>query len=169
MSAEALEGLSHSVHINNLVQVPVLVNSTSLLDERRDEGLGAVFADEFGWGVVGLSDLEHNVVVVRALGLTLLAQVVIRALGALVADADNITLAHVADEALMNLLVLLVVALVFLEDVLEAAAPSSEISSLMTSIWPSRPVISKKPRPSQSLHFSPLHLKQSMRDSTGLS
>jgi len=121
LSAEALEGLSHSVHINNLVQVPVLVNSTSLLDERRDEGLGAVFADEFGWSVVGLSDLEHNVVVVRALGLTLLAQVVIRALGALVADADNITLAHVADEALMNLLVLLVVALVFLEDVLEAS------------------------------------------------
>lgn len=121
IGAEALESLSHSVHIHNLVQVPVGVNSTSLLDERRDERLDAIFANEFGWGVMGLSDLEHNVVVMNALSLTLLAQVVVITLGALVADANNVSLASVANKAHVNLLLLLVAAFVFQEDVLKAS------------------------------------------------
>jgi hypothetical protein len=120
IGAEALESFSHSVHIHNLVQVPVSVNSTSLLDERRDERLRAIFANEFSWGVVGLSDLEHYVVVINALSLTLLTQVVVILLGALVADANNFSIAPVAHIALVNLILLLVAAFVFQQDVLKA-------------------------------------------------
>jgi len=71
--------------------------------------------------VVGLSDLEHNVVVINALRLTLLTQVVVILLGALVADANNVSIASVANEALVNLLLLFVAAFVFQEDVFKAS------------------------------------------------
>lgn len=51
--------------------------------------------------------------------LTLFTEVVIIALSALIPDAFDISLANVTDDILVNLLILLVAALMFLEDVLK--------------------------------------------------
>lgn len=116
--AETLHSFSNLVHINDLIEVTV--SAASLFQERCHGVVAAILADELGRGMVNLSNLEQNVLLVMALALTLLAEVVVIALSTLVPDAFDVSgLANVTNDILVLLLSLLVATLMLLEDILK--------------------------------------------------
>jgi len=92
-----LHVLSHAL-IDRLVKVHLRVLSLDTVSE-----VTSVLAGDTGGGVLGLTDLEHGVLVVNTVSFTLLADVVVVTLGALVHDAnDGVSLTSITDEALVD-------------------------------------------------------------------